>query len=47
MTDKEMSKTEKAATGVAIVGVTAFTLVWLIPIMLIMIFIGVAFFSSL
>lgn len=45
--EREVSKTEKVATGVAVVGTTAFFLLWVIPVMLFMIFVGVAFFASL
>ena len=45
--EREISKTEKVVTGAAVVGTTAFFLVWIVPIMLFMIFVGVAFFASL
>lgn len=45
--NRELDKTEKIAAGVTMVGVSAFFLIWIVPIVLFMIFPGVAFFASL
>lgn len=47
MADKDMSKVEKAAVVTSFIGVSAFFLIWVIPVMLFLIFVGMAFFSSL
>jgi hypothetical protein len=47
MTERDMTKGEKAVTVTAMVGTAAFFLVWVLPVVLAMIFLGVVFFASL
>lgn len=45
--ERDMTTGEKVVTVTAMVGTAAFFLVWVLPVVLLMIFIGVAFFASL
>jgi hypothetical protein len=47
MPEKDLTKGEKAVVVGSMVGVSAFFLVWILPIVILMILVGVAFFSSL